>query len=770
MQQMSGYKIIEKIGEGGMGSVYLAEDSMLGRKVALKILNPQLTNDAQFTDRFKQEARLQASLVHPNIVTLYNFFLDEEKYCMVMEFAEGNTLKEIIKRTGPIPQKRVNKIFKQLLEGVGYAHSKGIIHRDIKPSNIILDKDDNVKIMDFGIAKIMGDKGLTKTGTNVGTIYYMSPEQVLAKETLDGRTDIYSLGITFYEMLTAKIPLDLNTKSDFEIMKQIVEKEFIDPRNYYPHISDQTVDIFYKCVQKDREKRFSSCAEVISLLNEEIVVKANNIVAPESKIISGTNNSEVQADSKDNKAENIHISTVPAVEDEIVIDPKPEERIPERVMTKQTAIPNQVLKSGSGNKVLIFMFIFLFLCMAGAGLYFFVFQGNEEIKSETTFGDTVNKNNSPNEKDNNITINGNARNDKMAPSDFEKNTPIQPSSETQSGNEPGIAIENSSPSEEKNLSSESSTSPNAAPKTIEEVQYPIISSISEVISARKLNGIIRVAKFGRNNNVALGGDNKDVLLWNAVNNSDLGAFSTGNDQTLCIAFSSDDKYLASGHEDDVVRLWDISTKKLLLEFKEHFYNVTSVAFSPNNRLLASSSDDGFIILWNISDGKKIAKFKTASSVLKSICFTPDGKSIVYAANNKSISVWNIEDGTQTRSFRATDSDIYSMSLSRNGKYVAIGGSDKTVRVFQFSSGKLMYQFTGHTSRVTGVDFSSDSNFLFSCGLDRNIIVWDINTGNQLKSFNGHNAAINSISVSRDGKYLLTGSDDRLAKLWKISYE
>src|ERR1035437_1079860 len=133
------YKIICKIGEGGMGSVYLAEDTMLDRKVALKVLNPLLTEDPHFIDRFRQEAKVQAGLIHPNIVTLYNFFMEENNYYMVMEYAAGITLKEFIKKTGPIPEERALRILKQILEGLGYAHAKRIIHRDIKPGNIIID-------------------------------------------------------------------------------------------------------------------------------------------------------------------------------------------------------------------------------------------------------------------------------------------------------------------------------------------------------------------------------------------------------------------------------------------------------------------------------------------------------------------------------------------------------------------------------------------------------------------------------------------------------
>ncbi len=260
------YKIIKKLGEGGMGTVYLANDVMLERKVAIKVLNPLLTMDTHFTERFRQEAKVQASLIHPNIISLFNYFQDDTNYCMVMEYADGETLKHLIAGKGPIPEQRAIWIMTQILEALGFAHKRGIIHRDIKPGNILITKDDTVKILDFGIAKILQDKGLTKTGTKMGTIYYMSPEQIKAVKDIDHRTDLYSLGVTFYEMLSGRVPFNVDTDSDFEIMNEIVQGEIQDPRKIYPNISEWLVKVLFKAVEKDRNKRIQSSEEFIQEL------------------------------------------------------------------------------------------------------------------------------------------------------------------------------------------------------------------------------------------------------------------------------------------------------------------------------------------------------------------------------------------------------------------------------------------------------------------------------------------------------------------------
>ncbi len=283
------YQIVSKIGEGGMGEVYLAEEEDLGRQVAIKLLAPEFTRDPKLVERFKQEARVQASLIHSNIVTLYTFFKEDNNYFMIMEYAEGVTLKELISKTGPIPEDRAVKIFNQILDGLEFAHSRSIVHRDIKPANIMISSTDNVKIMDFGIAKILGDMGMTKTGTKMGTIYYMSPEQVRADKEIDQRSDIYSLGVTFYQMLSGQLPYDTTTLSEFEIMEQIVRKELEDPRKVYPYISENSVKVMFGMLVKDKNQRFQSIQECKSKLNG---VALNNISTNQVSSTEGKNLSE----------------------------------------------------------------------------------------------------------------------------------------------------------------------------------------------------------------------------------------------------------------------------------------------------------------------------------------------------------------------------------------------------------------------------------------------------------------------------------------------
>ncbi|MBN1634095.1 MAG: serine/threonine protein kinase [Ignavibacteria bacterium] len=258
-QIISNYRIIEKIGEGGMGIVYLAEHITLKRKAAIKVLNPILSQNEQIKARFVNEAVTLSQLNHKSIVLLYDFTSQDNQLFLIMEYADGHTLSEIIERNEALQENYAVNIFKDILSGFVYAHSKGIVHRDIKPSNIIIESNGNPKILDFGIAKILAsDAKITKTGMKLGSVSYMSPEQILGKQ-IDYRTDIFSLGVTLFETLTGKLPFDTSTDSEFEIQSKIVEGNFKSVKTFNPNISDRVQNAIIIATSKNPNDRFQSC-------------------------------------------------------------------------------------------------------------------------------------------------------------------------------------------------------------------------------------------------------------------------------------------------------------------------------------------------------------------------------------------------------------------------------------------------------------------------------------------------------------------------------
>lgn len=254
---ISHYKIIEKLGEGGMGEVYLADDLKLERQAALKFLPQHLTKDKENVERFKREAKAAAALNHPNIITIYDVLETDSQICIVMECVDGESLRTKMDK-GKLDDDEVIEITKQICEGLSEAHHADIVHRDIKPENILINTDGRVKILDFGLAKLKGVSKLTKETSTLGTINYMSPEQIQGRE-VDHRSDIWSLGIVFYEMLTSEPPF----KGDYEqaIFYAILNEE---PKRL-ENIQTELWEVVKKLLVKRPADRYS---EITELLND----------------------------------------------------------------------------------------------------------------------------------------------------------------------------------------------------------------------------------------------------------------------------------------------------------------------------------------------------------------------------------------------------------------------------------------------------------------------------------------------------------------------
>jgi serine/threonine-protein kinase len=293
-KQLLNYKIISILGEGGMGTVYLAEHNNFDRRVAIKAIHPHLAKNEEILNRFNNEAATMARLQHPNIVSLFDYYSDEEGLYLIMELVEGVELETYLRNIGcPLDEHVTAAFMKQLLDAFSHAHDKGVVHRDIKPANILIADDGTIKVLDFGIAKIVdgeGNHNLTKTGTQIGTVFYMSPEQVQGKK-VDLRSDIYSLGVTFYQMLTAQNPY-FNCTTEFDVYSKIVQEQLPNPKSVNPNISDAFVSILNKATAKDPEMRFQTCQQFNqAILNKELQTgsQSNESTAQQNRVNQQSN-------------------------------------------------------------------------------------------------------------------------------------------------------------------------------------------------------------------------------------------------------------------------------------------------------------------------------------------------------------------------------------------------------------------------------------------------------------------------------------------------
>src|SRR6266511_1212941 len=252
------YRIVRKLGTGGMANVYLAEDEVLGRRVAIKILNDRHAGDDQFVERFRREAKNAASLSHPNIVSIYDRGEAEGTYYIALEHLDGRSLKEMIVGRGPAPVKAAIDYARQILAAIGFAHRNGIVHRDIKPHNVLVSPEGRLKVTDFGIAR-SGASQMTEVGSIIGTAQYLSPEQARGAP-VDQTSDLYSVGVVLYEMLTGQVPFTGETP--LEIAMKHLSEVPRPPSELRPDVPHDLDLVVLRALAKDTADRYRTADEM----------------------------------------------------------------------------------------------------------------------------------------------------------------------------------------------------------------------------------------------------------------------------------------------------------------------------------------------------------------------------------------------------------------------------------------------------------------------------------------------------------------------------
>jgi len=282
------YEVLEKIGGGGMALVYKARCRLLNRFVAIKVLRPEFTEDEEFVKKFRREAQSAASLSHPNIVGIYDVGTENNNYYIVMEYIKGQTLKELIKSKGSLGVEYATNIAIQICYALDHAHKNHIVHRDIKSHNILIKEDNSVKVTDFGIARAVSSSTITNTGNVIGSVHYFAPEQARGGYT-DEKSDIYSLGVVMYEMLTGRLPFEGETP--IAVALKHIQEELLPPSKINTRIPKAIEAIILKCMEKEVLKRYSSASEIINDLRQSLVmpngdfVKKNKFVDESTRVL-----------------------------------------------------------------------------------------------------------------------------------------------------------------------------------------------------------------------------------------------------------------------------------------------------------------------------------------------------------------------------------------------------------------------------------------------------------------------------------------------------
>jgi serine/threonine protein kinase/WD40 repeat protein len=716
------YQIDSLLGQGGMSAVYSGYDPNLRRKVAIKLIHPHLSENPNFVGRFKEEAAAVARLRHPNIVQVHDFDVDGETYYMVMEYLIGETLADRVRRLNAenrnMPFAQAIRICRQMCEALGYAHSHELVHRDIKPANIMLNVNAQAILMDFGIVKIIGGEYHTATGATLGTATYMSPEQIRG-ERADERSDIYSLGVTLFEMLAGRAPYQAD--SVVTLMMKVIEDPLPDIRELRKRIPERLALVVEKALKKQPKHRFQTMEGLAAGLREaEEAAARTEPLETRVDSVSTFQPRDTEPIARDEGTE------VDTLEDAAGIPsppevriPQPQEDIPRREADPSTAVPTtkemreaagdppkmpalaKVAQIARGNARRILIILLGVLLLTAVVVLGFTF-----LTSRETPGVEIEPFNLPS-----APINLETAQLPVSLGNWESDSFIQ--SLTYSPN--GALIATANNRDQARLS--------------EYRYYAAIWRVEGAALERYLLGpqqwVNDVAFSPDGRFLAAASDEDRIFLWQVSDGTLVREIEASLGGVSSLDFSPSNLLLAAGGWGTNVGLFQVSDGHMLRTLEGHEDSVKDVDFSPDGTLLASASDDSMVRLWQVSDGRLLHTLRAHTAGVRKVVFSPDGSWLASASDDHSIRVWEVRDGTLARSLEADVEPILDITFSNDGTLLASCAQDGKLRLWQMSSGEMLRELTEYEDTITSLDFSPDGTLLVFSGADGALQFWGL---------------------------------------------
>ncbi|QDT98029.1 WD40 domain-containing protein [Gimesia aquarii] len=705
-KQFGDYVLIDEIARGGMGVVFKAEQKRLNRVVALKmILAGQLATEHDI-NRFQQEAEAAAKLEHPNIVPIYEVGEHHQRHYFSMGLIEGNSLADQLKES-PLPSEEATRILIAVTEAVAYGHDQGIVHRDLKPDNILMDKNGQPRVTDFGLAKSLGESsGMSVTGQIMGTPSYMPPEQARGDHSaINQLSDVYSLGAVLYATLTGRPPFQAANAMD--TLKQVLEQEPVSPRQLNPAVDADLETVCLKCLSKEKAGRYQSANALV----KELGRYQNGRPIKARPIGIGTRfgrwckRNPIVAGLSTALAVSLVIGTITSALFAVKMN---RSAIEARKASQEAAEMSEQRRIALVN-------------------------AEEAIKKERRTAETERK----------------AR---------QKADQLLYASQVRTSQR---LLKETHISAARNILM--ATSP-----TLRSWEYSYLYSMLDV-SKQTLQGhlskVISVAFSPDGTRIVSGSWDNTVKIWDATQGQEIRTLKGHKGRVNSATFSPDGTRIVSGSNDNTVKIWDAAQGQEIRTLKGHTSGVTRVAFSPDGARIVSSSFDHTVKIWDATQGQELITIRGHSKYVTSVAFNPDGTRIVSGSNDNTVKIWDAAQGQEIRTLKGHTSTVSSVAFSPDGTRIVSGSHDNTGIIWDTKQGRELITLKGHTDSVTSIAFSPDGTRIVSGSWDFTMKIWNAAQGQEIRTLKGHTSSVSSVAFSPDGTRIVSGSRDNTVKIW-----
>jgi len=698
------YRIIRKLGKGGMGSVYLAQHVLMEEPRALKFLSEELTEDDAFTTRFLREVRTLRQVRNKNVVDCGDPERAEDgSLFFSMEFVDGPSLRSFLK-TAPRPfdVRLALEITRGIAEGLGAAHAKGMVHRDIKPDNILLSPDGEnwtPKIVDFGIVATKESSHQTRTGSMLLTMAYAAPEQWKGTRAaeLDGRTDFYALGGVLFDMLTGQSVFE--AESYHEWAQKHLNAAPPAPSSLRPDLAKWKGldELVLRMLAKDRKDRPQDVPELLKLISavvydptvaQQSMDSDATIIVTQASRFRQSGPASGQWTGSNQREADVPLPTPP---------PRGFEGASWREAESPQPIPAQTAPPVA------------------------------------------------------------------TPAYSAPPAPAEPPTESQPVAAAPVTAPARAPIEKLDTEAYATLGAYKTGRTSRTTQRQFAGSgESEQETKRSKGGstVIWIILL-----LILAGGGYYASQHYLTPKVKFVTLQSQSQSILSVAFSHSGTTLASASHDNTIQIWDVANGKALNTLQDH---VDFVAFSPDSHTMGSADWDKNIKLWDVTSGQILATLAGHTGQVLCIAFSPDGRILASGSTDKTVRLWEVNGDKSFRTLQAGTSDINSVAFSPDGKILASASSDSKITLWDFATGKVLRTLAGHSGAVYSIAFSGDGHTLASGSDDKTIKFWDVATGKETRTLQGHTGPVRSIAFSVDGRTLASGSDDKTVKLWEVT--